>query len=94
MSEQKVDEKAAVRAQLDVNELEWIRAEPEGVTLDVCAEYAYVEHDGLKYTAMRRSPDLNGVVLIFTPAEWEAWLRGNDDHAFDLPEDAVRGRPV
>ncbi|MEV6879983.1 DUF397 domain-containing protein [Amycolatopsis sp. NPDC051128] len=88
MSEQPVDDKAHIRHRLDFTKAEWIRAEPEGVTLDDCVEYAFIEHtDGVTYTAMRQSAKPDGVTLVFTPSEWDAFVKGVRDGEFDLPED-------
>ncbi|MEV4147229.1 DUF397 domain-containing protein [Amycolatopsis sp. NPDC049691] len=88
MSEQPVDDKAHIRHHLDFTKAEWIRAEPEGVTLDDCVEYAFIEHtDGVTYTAMRQSAKPDGVILVFTPSEWDAFVKGVRDGEFDLPED-------
>ncbi|HEY3468173.1 DUF397 domain-containing protein [Amycolatopsis sp. NPDC005961] len=88
MSEQPVDDKAHIRHHLDFTKAEWIRAEPEGVTLDDCVEYAFIEHtDGVTYTAMRQSSKPDGVILVFTPGEWDAFVKGVRDGEFDLPED-------
>jgi hypothetical protein len=91
MSEQPVDDKAHIRNHLDLARAEWIRAEPEGVTLDVCIEYAFIEHtDGITYTAMRKTPDPDEVILVFTPSEWEAFVEGVEAGAFNQPK-GVRG---
>ncbi|WP_328614245.1 DUF397 domain-containing protein [Amycolatopsis sp. NBC_00355] len=88
MSEQPADDKAHLRDQLDFTDAEWIRAEPEGVTLDECVEYVFISHtDGVTYTAMRKSPDPEGVILVFTPSEWDAFLKGVRDGEFTLPQD-------
>jgi hypothetical protein len=88
MSEQPVDDKAHIRHHLDFTKAEWIRAEPEGVTLDDCVEYTFIEHtDGVTYTAMRQSSKPDGVILVFTPGEWDAFVKGVRDGEFDLPED-------
>jgi hypothetical protein len=82
------DDKAHIRDHLDLSRAEWIRAEPEGETLEECVEYAFVSHtDGVTYTAMRKSTDADGVVLVFTPSEWDAFVKGVRDGEFDLPED-------
>ncbi|OXM63765.1 DUF397 domain-containing protein [Amycolatopsis vastitatis] len=88
MSDQPVDDKAHIRHHLDFTKAEWIRAEPEGVTLEDCVEYAFIEHtDGVTYTAMRQSSKPDGVILVFTPSEWDAFVKGVRDGEFDLPED-------
>lgn len=45
-------------------------------------EIAFV--DGM--IGMRDSADPDGAVLVFTPAEWDAFLGGVQDNEFDLPE--------
>lgn len=78
------DDKAHIRDQLDFTGAEWIRAEPDGVTLAEVAEIARIEHtDGVTYIALRKSTDPDGVVLVFTPSEWEAFGKGVDDGEFD-----------
>ncbi|MFE0021646.1 DUF397 domain-containing protein [Amycolatopsis sp. NPDC059021] len=95
MSEQPVDDKAHIRHELDLSEAAWIRAEPEGVTLDDCVEYAFVPHtDGVTYVAMRQSSKPDGVILVFTPSEWDAFVAGVRDGEFDLPEDLEEPAPA
>ncbi|WP_410655209.1 DUF397 domain-containing protein [Amycolatopsis sp. lyj-112] len=80
------DDKAAVLHELDLSTAEWIRAVPAGVNLDDCVEYFFVRHaDDVTYTAMRQSSPPDGHVLVFTPAEWRAFVRGVKDGEFDLP---------
>jgi hypothetical protein len=87
MSEQPVDDKANIRHHLDFTKAEWIRAEPEGVTLDEVVEYAFIPHtDGVTYVAMRKSTEPDGTVLVFTPSEWEAFVLGVRDGEFDIPD--------
>ncbi|RSM76687.1 DUF397 domain-containing protein [Amycolatopsis sp. WAC 01375] len=86
MSEQPVDDKAQVRPDLDLSDAVWIRAEPEGANLEDRAEYALIPHtDGVTYTAMRQASDPDGHVLVFTPTEWDAFVKGVRDGEFDLP---------
>ncbi|KFU78496.1 protein of unknown function [Amycolatopsis lurida] len=86
MSEQPVDDKAQVRPDLDLSDAVWIRAEPEGANLADRAEYALVPHtDGVTYTAMRQASDPDGHILVFTPTEWDAFVKGVRDGEFDLP---------
>lgn len=86
MSEQPVDDKAQVRPDLDLSDAVWIRAEPEGANLEDRAEYALVPHtDGVTYTAMRQASDPDGHILVFTPTEWDAFVKGVRDGEFDLP---------
>jgi hypothetical protein len=80
------DDKEHIRHRLDLSRAEWIRGEPAGVTLDEVVEYAFVPHDdGVTYVAMRKSTDPDGVVLVFTPSEWDAFVKGVQDGEFDLP---------
>ncbi|MFC3449332.1 DUF397 domain-containing protein [Amycolatopsis speibonae] len=86
MSEQPVDDKAHIRHELDLSGARWIRAEPDGATLEDCVEYAMVPHtDGVTYTAMRQSSQPEDTVLVFTPSEWDAFVKGVRDGEFDLP---------
>jgi len=83
---QPVDDKAHIRDEIDLSRAAWIRAEPEGETLDDCVEYAFVPHtDGVTYTAMRQSSRPDGVILVFTPSEWDAFVAGVRDGEFDEP---------
>ncbi|NBH02602.1 MULTISPECIES: DUF397 domain-containing protein [Amycolatopsis] len=78
------DDKAHIRHHLDLSGAEWIRGEPAGVTLDEVVEYAFVEHtDGATYVALRRSPDVDGTIMVFTMSEWDAFVKGVDDGEFD-----------
>ncbi|WP_020671114.1 DUF397 domain-containing protein [Amycolatopsis nigrescens] len=86
MSEQPVDDKANIRDELDLTGADWQRAEPEGETLEDAVEYAFVPHtDGVTYVAMRQSSKPDGVILIFTPSEWDAFIKGVRDGEFDGP---------
>ncbi|MFF5990066.1 DUF397 domain-containing protein [Prauserella flavalba] len=78
-----VDDKAGLRGALDLSDAEWRRVQPEGDTV----EYTFVPHtDGVTYVALRQSSDPGGVVLVFTPSEWDAFLAGVRDGEFDRPE--------
>ncbi|MFE5505725.1 DUF397 domain-containing protein [Amycolatopsis japonica] len=86
MSEQPVDDKAHIRPDLDLSDAVWIRGEPEGANLKDAVEYALVPHvDGVTYTAMRRVVEPDGHLLLFTPTEWDAFLKGVRDGEFELP---------
>lgn len=63
------------KIELDVSGAEWQSAgeDPNGVQI------AFV--DG--YIAMRNGADPNGPALIFTPAEWRAFVLGARDGEFD-----------
>ena len=81
------DDKAHIRHHLDLAEAEWVRAEPEGATLTEVVEYAFVPHtDGVTYVAMRKSTEPDGTVLVFTPSEWDAFVKGVRDGEFNLPD--------
>lgn len=45
-----------------------------------CVEVAFLEHA----VAVRDSKNRTGPALIFTPAEWRAFVGGCQDHEFDL----------
>lgn len=81
------EEKARLREALDLSTAEWTRGEPDGVTIPDAIEYAHVPHtDGVTYTVVRQPTDPNAILLIFTPSEWDAWVKGVKDGEFDLPE--------
>ncbi|KAA9159471.1 DUF397 domain-containing protein [Amycolatopsis acidicola] len=82
-----IDDKFGVRDVLDLETARWQRAEPAGETIEDALEFAFVPHtDGLTYTALRKSSEPDGTVLIFTPSEWDAFVAGVRDGEFDLPE--------
>ena len=79
------DDKAHVRGRLDLAGASWQRGEgsPED---GEHVEVAFVPHsDGVTYVAMRNSAQADGPVLVFTPAEWEAFVKGAKDGEFDEP---------
>lgn len=74
------DDKAEVRRRPDLSRAQWQRSnrgDPDAGQLEI----AFV--DG--YIAMRNSADPDGTVLVFTPAEWDAFVRGAKDGEFDEP---------
>ncbi|HEX6346583.1 DUF397 domain-containing protein [Umezawaea sp.] len=80
------DDKAHVRGNLDLTKAEWQRggddSDPDGEHVEI----AFVEHtDGVTYVAMRNSAHPEGPVLVFTPAEWDAFILGAKDGEFDEP---------
>jgi hypothetical protein len=46
-----------------------------------CVEVAFVDH----HVAVRDSKNRNGLVIMFTPDEWDAFLSGVRDGEFNLP---------
>lgn len=81
------EEKARLREELDLSAAKWTRGEPDGVTIPDAIEYAHVPHtDGVTYTVVRQPADPNAILLIFTPSEWDAFVKGVQDGEFDLPE--------
>jgi hypothetical protein len=63
----------------DMTRLNWRKSTKSG--LNGCVEVAFV--DGK--VALRDSKDRHGPVLLFSPAEWRAFLAGARDGEFDLP---------
>lgn len=77
------DEKPSVD-ELDLTGVEWLRSEGDDVESGGGrVEVAFLE-DGT--TLMRDGEDPEGPVLVFTPAEWEAFVGGVRDGEFDLSE--------
>jgi hypothetical protein len=77
-----VDDKKHIRGTIDLSNAVWQRAagseELEGPHLEI----AFVQ-DG--YVAMRSSANpVDSETLIFTPAEWEAFVLGAKDGEFDV----------
>ncbi|MQA14005.1 MAG: DUF397 domain-containing protein [Pseudonocardiaceae bacterium] len=75
------DDKAGVRGRLDLSRAQWRRGSQTGDPGAGHLEIAFV--DG--YIAMRNSADPDGAVLVFTPAEWDAFVLGAEDGEFDEP---------
>ena len=65
---------------VDLDKAEWRKSTRSGPYSDNCVEVAFVD-GGI---AMRDSKDPTGPVLIFTPAEWDAFVAGAKDGEFDL----------
>ncbi|GAA4619566.1 hypothetical protein GCM10023108_45220 [Saccharopolyspora hordei] len=74
-----VDDKAHIRDRLDFSKAEWITSTDDPDEPGV--EIAFV--DG--YVGMRNGADPDGPVLVFTPAEWDAFVAGAKDGEFDEP---------
>lgn len=65
---------------VDLSRAEWRKSTRSGPNCDNCVEVAFV--DGV--VAVRDSKDPDGAVLIFTPAEWDAFVGGARDGEFDI----------
>ena len=66
--------------QLDLNDAQWFKSTRSGPNSDNCVEVAFVG-DAI---AVRDSKNPSGPALIFTPAEWDAFVGGAKDGEFDL----------
>ena len=65
---------------VDVSTAQWRKSARSGPNCDNCVEVAFVGGA----IAVRDSKDPDGRVLIFTPAEWDAFVGGAKDGEFDL----------
>lgn len=65
---------------LDLSKAVWRKSSRSGPWSDNCVEVAFVDD----VVAVRDSKDVNGPVLVFTHAEWDAFVRGAKDGEFDL----------
>ena len=73
--------------QMDLTGATWRKSSFSGGNGGTCVEIAIVpgSKEGSEYViAMRDSRRPDGPVLIFTPAEWEAFTLGVQDGEFDL----------
>jgi hypothetical protein len=97
MNDQRVtiyDDKEQVRGHLDLTDAQWRLAAPEGT--DAASgdffEIAFVQHtDGVTYTVMRKVREPEGIVLVYSPQEWAAFLGGAEDGDFDV---FIRPKPA
>ncbi len=60
----------------------WVKSSYSGPTGGNCVEIAFLADGGV---AMRNSRDPGGAALVFTQAEWDAFLGGARDGEFELP---------
>jgi hypothetical protein len=67
---------------VNLDNAEWQKSSRSGPYSDNCVEIAFV--DGA--IAMRDSKHPTGPVLLFTPAEWDAFVEGAKDGEFDLDD--------
>jgi hypothetical protein len=86
MSNRQADDKAHIRHELDLNQVEWRSMAPvDAGAVEDGAEYAFVPHsDGITYVALRQSRTA-AVTLVFTPSEWDAFVKGVQAGEFELP---------
>jgi hypothetical protein len=65
---------------VDLSQAKWRKSTRSGPNCDNCVEVAFVGGT----IAVRDSKDPDGGALIFTPAEWDAFVGGAKDGEFDL----------
>lgn len=65
---------------VDLNRAQWHKSTRSGADSDNCVEVAFVD-DAI---AVRDSKNPTGPALIFTAAEWDAFVHGAKDGEFDL----------
>ena len=65
---------------VDLSGAQWIKSTHSGPDSDDCVEVAFVG----EAIAVRDSKNPDGPALIFTPAEWDAFVGGAKDGEFDL----------
>jgi Domain of unknown function (DUF397) len=65
---------------VDLSGAIWQKSSRSGPFTDNCVEVAFVG----EIIAVRDSKDADGAVLLFTPAEWDAFVDGAKDGEFDV----------
>ena len=65
---------------VDLSRAAWRKSTASGPNCDNCVEVAFVD----EAIAVRDSKSPDGPVLIFTQAEWDAFVGGAKDGEFDL----------
>jgi hypothetical protein len=65
---------------VDLSRAQWFKSVRSGPNCDNCVEVAFVG----EAIAVRDSKNPDGAALIFTPAEWDAFVGGAKDGEFDL----------
>lgn len=65
---------------VDLNNAQWFKSSRSGPNTDACVEVAFVG----EAIAVRDSKNPAGSALIFTEAEWDAFVNGAKDGEFDL----------
>jgi hypothetical protein len=66
--------------QVDLDGARWRKSNRSGPYSDNCVEVAFVDNA----IAVRDSKNATGPVLLFTRAEWDAFVGGAKDGEFDL----------
>ena len=65
---------------IDLSEARWVKSSRSGPNSDNCVEVAFVD----EAIAVRDSKNPDGPALIFTAAEWDAFVGGAKDGEFDI----------
>jgi hypothetical protein len=65
---------------IDLSRARWFKSTRSGPNSDNCVEVAFID----QAIAVRDSQNPEGAALIFTPAEWDAFVGGAKDGEFDL----------
>jgi len=65
---------------VDLSRARWLKSSRSGPACDNCVEVAFMD-DAI---AVRDSKNPDGPTLIFTTAEWDAFVGGAKDGEFDL----------
>ena len=72
------DDKATIRSEIDTTTLNWIPSSDTEPGIEIA-------HTPGGHVAMRNPTDPTGPLLVFTPAEWDAFVHGAKDGEFDQP---------
>ena len=73
-------EVTAKGVRLDLSNAQWLKSTRSGPGRDACVEVAFVD----EAIAVRDAKNPAGPALIFTAAEWDAFVGGAKDGEFDL----------
>lgn len=65
---------------LDLSRAQWFKSTRSGPNSDNCVEVAFID----EAIAVRDSKNPDGAALIFTAAEWGAFVGGAKEGEFDL----------
>lgn len=88
-----LDDKSALRDTLDLSTVVWRRLSGGRGCAATTLEYAFVTHGADPsrsaatdtYVVLRQCAGNEDTLLVFTPSEWDAFLRGARDGEFDRP---------